>query len=482
MTREILLGIVQGINYFSLFYVLLISSIYFIQLLCAAVGLRKYSKSLKYTDYMRFVDSSNMVPISVLVPAYNEAATIVDNTRNLLSLDFPQYEVIVVNDGSQDDTLALLRDAFRLLPVHQPVRRSIPTRPVRAVYRSATHPNLVVLDKENGGKADALNAGINASMYPVFVSIDADSILENSSLIKIVYTFMNDPRCIAVGGIVRIGSGCEIVNGQLREIDLSDKPLLMLQTNEYLRAFLTGRIGFNQMGMLLIISGAFGAFNKQAVIDVGGYTAGCIGEDMELVVKLHQSMHEKKRPYSIRFLPDPVCWTQPPEKLRDLKKQRKRWHIGLIDTLLRHKSMLFNAKYGRVGTLCLPYFWIFELFGPVFETVGYVFVPISCILGVVDVHFMISFFLVAMLYGIILSVGALLLEENTFRKYPKVSQILKLFFYAVVDNLGYRQVNTIYKVEAMFGFRRNRSSWGRIQRRGFQADRREKEKPAEDRR
>ena len=468
--REILLRLALGINYFSLFYVLLISSIYLIQLISAAAGLRKYTRSLKYTDYMRFVDSSNMVPISVLVPAYNEAATIVDNVRNLLSLDFPEYEVIVVNDGSSDDTLALLQEAFRLVPVHQPYRRVLPTKEVRAVYRSAVSPGLVVVDKENGGKADALNAGINLSMYPVFVSIDADSILENSSLIKIVYTFMNDPSCIAVGGIVRIGSGCEIVNGQLRGIDLSRSPLLMLQTNEYLRAFLTGRIGFNQMGMLLIISGAFGAFQKQAVIEAGGYTVGCIGEDMELVVRLHELMHRKKREYTIKFLPDPVCWTQPPATLHDLKKQRMRWHIGLIDTLLRHRSMAFNPRYGRVGLLCLPYFWIFELFGPVFETAGYVFVPISWALGIVNVHFMVSFFIVAMLYGTILSVGALLLEENTFRKYPRAGQVLRLFFYAIIDNLGYRQLNTIYKVEAMFVFRRRRSSWGSIRRRGFAKD------------
>jgi cellulose synthase/poly-beta-1,6-N-acetylglucosamine synthase-like glycosyltransferase len=468
--RGVLLTIALAINYFSLFYVLVISSIYFIQLVSAAAGLRKYTRSLRYTDYERFVDSSNMVPISVLVPAYNEAATIADNTRNLLSLDYPEYEVIVINDGSSDDTMDILQQNFHLIPVSQPFKKSLQTKLVRGVYRSALYPRLLVLDKENGGKADALNAGINASLYPIFVSIDADSILENSSLIKIVYSFMTDPTAVAVGGIVRIGSGCEIINGKLTSIRLARRPLLMLQTNEYLRAFLTGRIGFNQMGMLLIISGAFGAFKKQAVIDAGGYTVGCVGEDMELIVKLHKLMRDRKTPYSIRFLPDPVCWTQPPERLRDLKKQRKRWQIGLIDTLRRHRDMAFNPRYGRVGTLCLPYFWIFEFFGPVFEALGYLFVPISWILGIVNVRFMLSFFLVAVLYGTMLSVGALLLEENTFRKYPHAGQLLRLFFYAIVDNLGYRQLNTIFKVEAMFTFRKNRSNWGTIQRRKFAAD------------
>ena len=470
MTKDVLYTVVAVINYISLFYVLTISTIYLIQLISASLGLREYSRSLKYTDYARYVFSDNMVPISVLVPAYNESATIVDNTRNLLSLDFGHYEVIVVNDGSKDNTLELLKDAFHLIQIDQPYKRSIPTQEVRALYRSADYPNLVVLDKENGGKADALNAGINVSMYPVFVSIDADSILERSSLAKIIYAFMIDPKCVAVGGIIRIASGCEIVDGELREIDLSNKPLLMLQTNEYLRAFLTGRIGFHKMGMLLIISGAFGAFNKQLVIDAGGYTPKCIGEDMELVVKLHRHMLRGKRAYSIKFLPDPVCWTQPPDTLRDLKKQRKRWHIGLIDTLLRHRDMAFRPEYGRVGLLCLPYFWIFELIGPVFEVMGYISVPLSFILGVVDLHFMLSFFLVAVLYGIILSVGALLMEENTFRKYPRISQIMKLFLYAVLDNFGYRQLNTIFKVEAMVGYRKNKSSWGSIQRRKFTSE------------
>ena len=474
MTKDILYTAVAVINYISLFYVLAISTIYLIQLISASVGLREYSQSLKYTDYARYVFSDNMVPISVLVPAYNESATIVDNTRNLLSLDFGHYEVIVINDGSKDNTLELLKDAFHLIQIDQPYKRSIPTQEVRALYRSADYPNLVVLDKENGGKADALNAGINVSMYPVFVSIDADSILERSSLAKIIYAFMIDPKCVAVGGIIRIASGCEIVDGELREINLSNNPLLMLQTNEYLRAFLTGRIGFHKMGMLLIISGAFGAFNKQLVIEAGGYTPRCIGEDMELVVKLHRHMLRGKRAYSIKFLPDPVCWTQPPDTLRDLKKQRKRWHIGLIDTLLRHRDMAFRPEYGRVGLFCLPYFWIFELIGPVFEVLGYISVPISFILGVVDLHFMLSFFLVAVLYGIILSVGALLMEENTFRKYPRISQIMKLFLYAVLDNFGYRQLNTIFKVEAMVGYRKNKSSWGSIQRRKFASEEKKK--------
>lgn len=465
--HTVLYKIVLGINYFSLIYVIAVSTIYLLQLIFASIGLRKYVRSLRYIDYRRFLDSEHMVPISLLVPAYNESATIVDSVKNLLSLDFPEYELIVINDGSKDETLQLLIDAFHLLPFKQPYKKSLETKEIRTVYRSAKDARLIVLDKENGGKADALNAGINVSAYPVIVSIDADSILEKSSLIKIIYSFVSDPTCIAVGGIVRIGSGCEIVEGQLTEVGLSKNPIVALQTTEYLRAFLTGRLGFDAMGMLLIISGAFGAFNKAAVIEAGGYSRNCVGEDMELVVKLHELMHRKNKKYSVRFLPDPICWTQPPERFSDLKKQRKRWHIGLIDSLLRHREMLFNPKYGRIGMVCLPYYWIFELIGPVVETFGFLFVPVSFLLGVVNVWFMVSFFLVAVLYGTILSVGALMLEENTFKKYPDLGQLLRLFFYSLIDNFGYRQINTVYKVEAMFGFRRNKSRWGELKRKGF---------------
>ena len=465
--HDTLYRIVLAVNYFSLFYVVTVSTIYLVQLIFASFGLRKYVRSLRYIDYRRFLDSEHMVPISLLVPAYNESATIVDSVKNLLSLDFPEYELIVINDGSKDNTLALLIEAFALIPFPQPYKKSLQTEEIIEVYRSGKDIRLIVLDKKNGGKADALNAGVNVSSYPVVVTIDADSILEKSSLIKIIYSFVSDPTCVAVGGIVRVGSGCEIVDGQLREIGLSKNPIVALQTTEYLRAFLTGRLGFDVMGMLLIISGAFGAFQKSALIEVGGYSRHCVGEDMELVIKLHKMMHQKKRKYSVRFLPDPICWTQPPEHLSDLKKQRKRWHVGLIDSLLRHKDMVFRPKYGRIGMICLPYYWIFELAGPVIETFGYLFIPISFLLGVVNVWFMISFFLVAVLYGTILSVGALLLEENTFRKYPDLRQLLRLFFFSFVDNFGYRQINTVYKVEAMFGFRKNKSRWGELKRKGF---------------
>lgn len=462
-----ILNILFVFNVIALFYVVIINAIYSWQLMVAWQSLTRYVKHLRYANIDHYVESENMIPISILVPAYNESATIVDNTKNLLKLDFPQYEVIVINDGSKDNSLNLLKHAFELVPFQQPYKKVIETNQVKAVYRSKIYPNLVVIDKVNGGKADALNVGINVSKYPVFVSIDADSLLEKQSLLRIIYSFMKDPTCVAMGGMIRIGDGEVTEDGRLQQVVLSKKPLIILQTVEYLRAFLAGRMGFDKHGLLLIISGAFGAFKKEAVFEVGGYSRNCIGEDMELIVKLHRKQRELKRKYTIKFVPDPICWTQPPETLKDLKKQRKRWHIGLMDTLWRHKKMLLNPRYGRIGMIALPYFWVFEMLGPLIELFGYFLVIISFALGAIDIWFLLAFFLVSMLYGVILSLGALLLEERSFRKYPNLSALLKLFFYAIIDNFGYRQVNAYYRMLGFFQYRKSKHSWGEIKRKSF---------------
>lgn len=456
------------INVVALGYTMLIGIIYLIHLISAALSLDRYLKSSSYNIYDSFMKSQNMLPISILVPAYNEETTIVDNVKNLLNLDFPEYEVIVVNDGSMDQTLDVLKKTFSLVKVKQPIRMQIPTNQVNAVYHSTLYPFLIVIDKVNGGKADALNVGINVSKYPIFVSIDADSLLEKQSLFKIIMPFAKDHRVVSIGGIVRIASGCRVENGELVDIGLSKKPLVNFQTVEYLRAFLTGRIGFDAMGMLLIVSGAFGAFKKQEVIEVGGYTRNCIGEDMELTVKLHKSLKDKNKDYKIKFLPDPVCWTQPPSAYKDLKGQRKRWQIGLIDTLMKHRDMLLNRKYGRIGMLSLPYFWIFEFIGPIIETLGYIFVFVAYCLKIINIQFFIGFYVLSVLYGIMLSIGALMLEEYTFKKYPSIIQLIQLLFYAIIDNFGYRQINTLFKVEALLTYRKNKHSWGKIKREKFE--------------
>jgi cellulose synthase/poly-beta-1,6-N-acetylglucosamine synthase-like glycosyltransferase len=427
-------------------------------------------KKMKYSDYKRFISSSNMIPISILVPAYNEEETIVENIRSLLSLHYPLFEVVVVNDGSKDDTLKKIIKAFDLKEVNQPIRYRLKTKKILKLYRNIDIPNLILVDKENGGKADALNAGINVSNYPVIASIDADSILTSESLVRIIMPFIEDKRTIAVGGIVRIANGCVIERDKVVSIDLPKNILANFQIVEYLRAFLSGREGWDFINSLLIISGAFGACKKDAVIEVGGYDSDTIGEDMELIVKLHEHFLKTKKPYRIKFIPDPVCWTQAPENMRDLRSQRRRWHIGLIDSLLKHKKMFFNPKYKQIGLIAVPYFWLFEMISPIIEILGYIFVPLTYIFGFLSVKYFILYFIASVFYGVLLSLGSILMEEYTFENYPKLRQLLKLSIYGILENFGYRQLTTLFRLEGIIKFNKLKNNWGKIKRHSFSAE------------
>lgn len=464
------MGLVRSIvvyfNYFIVFYVLAINVIYFIQLIISAISISSYIRKIVYSDYRRYASSVNMIPVSIIIPAYNEEKTIVDNVKSLMDLNYPLFEIIVVNDGSSDGTLEKLIKSFNLKKVEQPVRRRLFTKPIKAVYKNP-ELNVTVVDKENGGKADALNAGINASLYPVFVSIDADSVLESDSLVRVMMPFIEDKRTIAVGGIVRVANGSIIEGGLIKEVRLPKNVLACFQVVEYLRGFLTGRIGWDALGLLLIISGAFGAFHKETVIGVGGYAEDTVGEDMELVIRLHRRMREEKRPYKIKFIPDPVCWTQVPENLRDLKTQRRRWQVGLIDSILRHKDMILNPKYGVVGLYGMPYFFFFEMLGPVVEILGYILIPAAYLLKMINVRFFFLFLTISIVYGIILSIGAILLEEYTFNKYKGLRDFIRLVFYGVLENFGYRQLTTLFRVFGIFGYNKYKNRWGKIKRRDF---------------
>lgn len=453
-------------NYLVTFYFLAVNTIYLTQLALSAVGLSKYIKKLLFSDYRRYMSSSNMLPVSILVPAYNEEETIVENVTSLLSLEYPLYEVVVVNDGSKDATLERLIAAFELKEVSEPFRNRLQTKPVRKVYRNPELPNLVVIDKENGEKADALNAAINASSYPIIVAVDADSLLESESLVRVIMPFIEDRLTVATRGIVRVANGCIIRDGRVKEVRMPRSPLACLQVVEYLRAFLTGRIGWDALGSLLIVSGAFGAFDKEVVIQAGGYDK-TVGEDMELVVRIHRRMRENKRDYRIRFVPDPVCWTQVPENLGDLRTQRQRWHVGLMDSLFKHKKMLFNPRYGVIGLYAIPYFWLIEMLGPVIEVTGYVFVPLAYILGILHTRFFLLFLAASLVYGFILSFGAVLLDESTFNRYKGTKDFLRLVFYSVVENFGFRQLVTLFKVAGMLQYGRLKSRWGIIKRSSF---------------
>ena len=465
----LLTDLVVGFNVFVLFYFVALNSTYLVLFLISLVEVVKFVRRTFFSDYRQIMQSDMTWPISVLIPAHDEEKSIVDTVRSMLTINYGELEIIVINDGSKDKTLARLIEVYELRRMDRPYKRVIPTSPVRAVYGSLAHPNLTVVDKEKGGKADALNVGINLARYPLFCSIDADSIIEDNALLRVVKPFMEKPvETIAAGGIVRIVNGCEVKDGRVTRIALSDRALPILQVVEYLRAFLTGRVGWSNLQSLLIISGAFGIYKKQEVVEIGGYTLDTDTEDLELVVRLHEHMRRKKRPYRVVFVPDPVCWTEVPETLAVLSRQRNRWHRGLLQTLWKHKRMMFNPKYGAVGLFAFPYFVMFELLGPFIETFGYLVVIVSFVLGILDVHFFLMFLAVAILYGMFLSIAAVLLEEISFRRYPGWIDLTKLLAYSVIENFGYRQILSAIKVKAFWDAIRRRRAWGEMQRRGFQ--------------
>ncbi|CAG4972549.1 glycosyltransferase family 2 protein [Novilysobacter luteus] len=405
--------------------------------------------------------------ISLLVPGYNEEATICTSVRSMLQLQYPDFELVVINDGSRDRTLDVLIETFELVPYPQPLRRTVAHKPVRGVYRSRRHPNLRVIDKENGGKADALNAGINAARHRLFCAVDADSILQRDSLLRVVQPFLEDERTVAAGGTVRIANGSEVVGGFLLRAGLPDTLIARFQIVEYLRAFLFGRLGWSPLNAVLIISGAFGLFDRQRVVDAGGYRTDTVGEDMELVVRLHRYHRERRIPYRIRYLPDPICWTEAPEDYGTLGRQRSRWQRGLAESLSMHVGLVLGGRGGAAGYLAWPFMALFEWFGPLVELAGYGFMIGGFVTGVVSPAALMVFLMVAIGMGILLSVNGLLLETLSFKVYGRKRDMLSLFAVAVLENLGYRQFNTLWRIRGMWQwFTRRKHQWGVMRRSG----------------
>jgi len=455
---------------FMLLYLFAINTYYLVLTIAGFCRTLRMVQELQRPDQRRLLRSPLTPPVSVLAPAFNEEASVVDNVRSLLMLDYPLFEVILVNDGSKDATLARLITAFELKPSARSFEYTVPCKRIRGVYESSAYPNLVVVDKINGGKADALNSGLNLSLYPLFCAIDADSILESDALLRLVRPFLEAPGVtIAAGGVVRVANGCDIRSGRVREVKLVRRVLPLIQIVEYLRAFLFGRMGWSSGNSLLVISGAFGLFDKRAVVQAGGYATDTVGEDIELVVRLHRHLHDRKQPYRIGFVPDPICWTEVPESLRVLRRQRTRWQRGLIDTLWRHRGMMGRPRYGIIGLVALPGFFLFEMLSPVIEFSGYIVLPLLLLLGYVPISFASPLLVLSVLYSILVSVLAVLLEDITFRRYPKASDMAVLVGAAVLENLGYRQLTVWWRVRAFWEYWRGDLSWGAMERRGVGA-------------
>ena len=467
MYEHVVYRLILLFNQVIVYYVITIGFFNLVQMAFSMASTFSYVKKVRFSDLEMYRNSRNMIPISVLVPAFNEASTIVDSISSLLNLNYITYEVIIINDGSRDDTFKTVVETFNLQKITKPIKSKIPTQEVKGVYYNPDYPKLYLIDKANGGKADALNTGVNLSRYPYFAAIDADSVLDSDALIRIIMSFLEYKYTVAVGGIVRISNGCEIKNGKVEKVGLPKSSLAVFQITEYLRAFLVGRMGWGRINSLLIISGAFGAFHKESVFQVGGYTPGTIGEDMDLIIKLHKYMKNKQYKYRIAFLPDPICWTQAPESVRDLQSQRRRWHIGLMDCMIRYRSMLFNPRYGFIGMVVMPYFLLFELLSPVVEGLGLIVVPLSYFFHILSIEYFVAFFVATLLFGIILSLGALSIEEHTFHKYDKIRDIIRLSFYAIVENFSFRQLTVYFRLSGVILYRKYKHAWGSITRKTF---------------
>lgn len=446
---------------------LLQNGIYLIQLGLAAAALIETPPAASGgLLWRRYSDAAP--PIALLAPAYNEEMTIAESVRSLLSLHYPSFEVIVVNDGSLDETLQVLIDTFELRPIQRHFELAIGHAPIRGVYGATHQPRLIVVDKENGGKADALNAGINVSRAPIFCSMDADSLLEPDALLRAVKPFVEDPeRTVAVGGTVRIANGCTISHGRVVEVRPPRNLLPLLQTVEYLRAFLMARLAWSRINALTIISGAFGLFRRARVIEVGGYTQGTVGEDMELVVKLHRLMRDKGLPYRIGFVPEPVCWTEAPEDLRVLGRQRARWHRGALETFERHSDILMKPRYGRLAVVGFGHILLVDVLGPIVELLGYLLIPLLWFSGVLSTEYLLAFLAVSFTFGVVISVGALALEEAELRRFPRARDLVLLTFVAVLENFGYRQLNNLWRLRGVWQYLRRSQSWGTMTRKGF---------------
>lgn len=455
-------------NVFILSFFIAINLVYLSLLILSFLNIQRYRRTTENEQWRRIIRSPLTVPVSILAPAYNEQHSIVESVHSLLALEYANYEVIVINDGSRDNTLATLIEHFSLSAIPVQIDYAIACNLIRSVYRSPGYPRLVVLDKVNGGKADALNAGINISANPLFCAIDADSVIEGNALLRVVRPFLERPdETVAVGGMIRVANGCVINRGQVKSIGLPASNLARFQSVEYLRAFLFGRSGWSQLGALLIISGAFGLFKRQIVVDVGGYRADTVGEDIELVFRIHRHLRDRGIPYRVEFLCDPVCWTEVPEDMRTLGRQRNRWQRGLMDSLRFHKEMLFNRRYGVIGMIGMPYFVIFELIGPIIEIMGLIVVPLSFAFGLVNMPFLVLFLTLAILLGTMLSIASVILDDLSFQRFPRLSQVLWLVLYGLVENFGYRQLTLWWRVRGMIDYGRGQKSWGDMQRKGF---------------
>jgi len=457
----------------NMFFILtlFLSGSYLILGIFSAIALSKHLRKNSYVNYNSLVLSPLSPKISIIAPAFNESKTIIDNVRTLLSLYYNNFEVILVNDGSTDNTFEKIKEEYELTKVSYYFDYHIPCERIRGVYKSKnpSYNRLIVIDKKNGGKADSLNAGINICQSSLFISIDADSIIETDSILKLVKPFLEekDRKVIGAGGVIRIVNSCDVERGQIREIHLPGQMLPRLQVLEYTRAFLLGRMAWSRLDGLMLISGAMGIFDRETVIKGGGYSIKTVGEDMELVLRMRRRLAEEGVKYEVTYIPDPLCWTQVPSDVKSLYTQRTRWTRGLVESLWTHRKIFFNKIYGRLGLLGYPYWFFFEWLAPLIAFSGFIYSIYLVVTNSINWPFYLLLFLFVYTFAVSLSIWAILFEEITYHKYKKKRDVLKLLVAALLEPFFY-PMHTYFAVRGNLEALRGKKGWGKVERKGFE--------------
>ena len=454
---------VGAFNLVVLSYFFLGNGIYTLLMVLSLRATWLHMRRLTYQGLAALRSSPSTPPVTIVIPAWNEEGVIVATVDSALRADYPTFQVIVIDDGSTDATLDRLSERYGLVKIGIPYHPCIPTAPVRACFNSPAFPNLLVVSKVRGGKPDALNTGINFSHSPYVCNLDADCLLDGDALLRLMDPIVNSAvETVVSGGIVRIVNGCKTKDGRVLKVGLPTTWLERFQVVEYLRSFLFGRTGWHLLGGTLIVSGAFAIFHRATVIEAGGLCHDTVTEDMDLIVQLHQWAAENNRRIRMSFTSDPVCWTECPSTLAMLGHQRRRWQLGLCQTLWKHSQMLFGMKYGIVGWLSFPFHSYIEGMGAAVEFLGYFLIPLGIFLGLVPPGLLLIFILLGVIYGAFLSVGAVLLEELSYHRYSRWQDLLTLLMCALFENIGYRQLVLYYRFQGVVKFLAGSRRWEKV--------------------
>ncbi|GAA3595563.1 glycosyltransferase [Flavivirga amylovorans] len=433
----------------------------------------EYLKKNSFVNYKDILSSTMSPSITIIAPAYNESLNVVENVRSLLSNHYVNYNVIIINDGSTDSSLEKLIEAYDLEKIDFIINHKIKTQSLRAGVFKSKNPafeKLMVVDKKNGGKADALNMGLNISKSKYVACIDVDCLLLENALQKMIKPFLEETsaKVIATGGVIRIANSCIIRGGKLIDVNLPKALLVQSQILEYLRAFLLGRMAWSRLNGLLVISGAFGIFDKEIAIAVGGYDTQTVGEDMEIIVRMRRYMEEKNEKYRVSYIPDPLCWTEAPDNYKIFISQRNRWTRGTIETLKKHRKIGFNRNYGSFGMLSYPYWLIFERLAPIIEVVGIIYFAILVILKEVRWEYALSFLMLAYIFSVLFSIIALYSEELTFHQYKKKGTGYKLVLLTALEPFVLHPFILYAAIKGNYDYYFNKKKkWGVMQRKGL---------------